>query len=291
MTGDAYVGARSTADLGRRHPDRFGGRVALVTGAAAGIGRAVSVLLAAQGAAVVVADVDAGGAHAVADEVTAAGGTASAVVVDLADRPRRAALVPDVLATWGRLDVLVNSAAWLGDRVPGLELAGEDWDRVLETNLTAPAFLSVAAAADMARRGNGAIVNLASLQERLPMATHTAYVSSKGGLAALTRSLAVELAPHGVRVNAVVPAVIDSPSMTATLEQAGVEGVRAPTLLRRYGRPEEVADAVAFLASDEASYITATLLHVDGGRAVSRHPDELGSISEHLADQREGGGP
>lgn len=263
---------------GRGH-DGLAGKVALVTGAARGIGRAIALRLATEGAAVAVADIDEAGARSVAEEITAQGGRARADAVDLADPDQRDALVGHVVGVWGRVDVLVNNAAYLGERLPLAEVSAGDWARVLDTNLTAPAFLSRDAARDMARRGQGVIVNLTSLHEQLPILTHVPYAASKGGLAALTRVLAVELAPYGVRVNAVTPAVIDTPGAAAAAGTAAAGGgarERLPaTLLRRSGAPEDVAGAVAYLTSDDAAYVTGEVLRVDGGRSHSRHPDPL----------------
>ena len=251
---------------------RFAGRVAAVTGAASGIGRALALRLAAEGARVAVIDRDAEGAKRVAAEIGAGGGQARDEVVDLAVRSERDALLPRVIAAWGRVDLLVNNAATLGAQVSALELDADDWEAVLTTNLTAPAFLSRDAARDMATRGAGCIINVASLHERLPVPSHVAYGTSKGGVTALTRTLAVDLAPHGIRVNAVLPAMVASPGLRAALDNTTAP---TPTLLRRLGMPEEVASAICYLASDEAGYVTGAVWSVDGGRGISRLPDPL----------------
>lgn len=256
------------------HEGRFAGQVAVVTGAAGGIGRGIALRLAAEGATVAVVDRDAERTAAVVDEI---GGTATGMPVDLADAAARAQVVPQVVAQHGRVDVLVNNAATLGARLPLSELDEDDWSTVVDTNLTATAFLCRDAARDMLPRGAGAIVNLTSLQAQLPLPAHLAYVASKGGISALTRALAVELAHTGIRVNAVVPGMIGSPGLADEFADAGAAGgdVHVPNLVGRLGTPDEVAGVVAYLASSEAAYVTGALWQVDGGRSLSRMPDPL----------------
>ncbi|HVX44565.1 MAG TPA: SDR family NAD(P)-dependent oxidoreductase [Mycobacteriales bacterium] len=248
------------------------GRIALVTGAGGGIGAAIALHLAECGATTVIADRSSEGAEATAGRIRTAGGQAAIRVVDLSDRAARQEVIPSIVAEFGRIEILVNNAADHGARSSTFELAQDDWDRVIETNLSAPLFLIQAAARDMVQRGAGAIVNIAAIQAQLPVPTYVAYGASKGGLISLTKVLASELSPHGIRVNAVAPGLIDTSSFQTSI---GGNPVPVPALLRRSGRPEELAAAVGFLASDAASYITGTLLTVDGGRVISRLPDPV----------------
>ncbi len=264
-------------------------RVALVTGAGRGIGRAVVTRLVAEGVAVVATDVDGDGLAVTSSLVERYGAKLTTSVVDLADRAARSDLVPFALRTYGRLDILVNNAAYHGRRVGALEFDDDDWDRVIEVNLSAPAAIARAAGQVMVDQGGGAMVNLGAIQSDLPLPTYLPYAASKGGVAALTRALAAELSPYGVRVNAVIPGTIDTESFRDTLApgttdpESGGPGradpprqadlPRVASLLPRPGTASEVASAVAFLAGDDASYVTGALLHVDGGRSLSRLPD------------------
>lgn len=252
-------------------------RVALVTGAGTGIGRATARRLAADGATVVVSDVDIPGAE---ETAAAIGGAASVLGADLADPAQADALVPEVLAAHGRLDVLVNNAAWIGTRVAFLDLDRAEWDRIMAVNLAATAFLSQAAARHMVARGSGAIVNICAIQRLMPVPTYAAYAASKGGIAALTRALAVELSPRGVRVNGIDAGVVGTETFTGELAAAGQpgggDGGPVPTLLGRRGRPDEIAALVAYLAGAESSFLTGTMVTADGGRTLSRLPDAYG---------------
>jgi len=244
--------------------------VALVTGAARGIGRAIAEALVRDGCAVTAADLD-GPALRELSEILGPERYRTEVV-DLCDRQAREGLVDRTVAAWGRLDVLVNNAAHLGRRESVRRLDTEDWDRVLETNLAATVMLARDAAGVMT--AGGSIVNVSSIQEHSPLAQHAAYAISKGGVSAATRALAVEFGPAGIRVNTIVPGVIETPGMAEMRTDAGVGvGRSSPSLLRRPGRPAEVAEAAAFLASDAASFVTGSSLRVDGGRLLSRRPD------------------
>jgi 3-oxoacyl-[acyl-carrier protein] reductase len=238
------------------------GRVALVTGASRGIGRAAARALAARGASVVAS---ARGDHAdsVATEIRAAGGRAEARALDVTEPAAIEAVVADVVSQYGRLDILVNNAGITRDQLL-LRLKRDDWDAVLDTNLTAAAMLTRAVLKPMIKQRSGRIISLTSVVGQAGNAGQANYAAAKAGLIGFTKAVALEVASRGITVNAVAPGVIDT-DMTRALSQDAQAAWAGRIPLRRLGTPEDVAEAVVFLASDEASYITGHVLAVNGG--------------------------
>jgi 3-oxoacyl-[acyl-carrier protein] reductase len=244
------------------------GRVALVTGASRGIGKAIAARLAGLGANIAVNDVE--GARA-AGESTAheLRGTGVEVVFVAADVSRSedvAGMVAEVERLLGPVDILVNNAGITRDGL-FVRMEESDWDAVMAVNLKGAFLTSKAVARGMMKRRRGAIVNLSSVVALRGNAGQANYAAAKAGLVGLTKSLARELAPRNIRVNAVAPGYIQT-SMTEALSEAAREAIHGATPLDRIGMPEDVADAVAFLAGDGASFITGVVLPVDGGLGI-----------------------
>lgn len=245
----------------------FQGRVALVTGGASGIGRATCLALAGRGARVAVADINVEGAQQVVGEVGRQGGEARAVRMDVSDRAQVAAAVQEVLERFGQVDVLVNAAGW--DRiVPFLESTEDLWDRVIAINFRGVLNTCHVVLPHMVQRGSGVVVNIASDAGRVGSSGETVYSGAKGAVIAFSKALAREVARHNIRVNVVAPGITDTPLLQQII-QAGneklIDAIVRSTPLRRMARPEEVAEAVVFLASDRASFITGQTLSVSGG--------------------------
>jgi NAD(P)-dependent dehydrogenase (short-subunit alcohol dehydrogenase family) len=243
------------------------GRSALVTGGGSGIGRAVALLLAANGAAVLVADRNREAAETVAGEIEGAGGTAAAFAGDVT----KAEDVDRMVAAAGELGPLrigVNNAGIGGDSAPVGEYSEASWRSVLDVNLHA-VFLCVKAEVNaMLAAGGGSIVNMASVLASVGIANSVAYVTAKHGLLGLTKNAALEYGQQGIRVNAVGPGFITTPLLGANLDEATQSFLAGRHAMGRLGTPEEVAAVVAFLASDAASFITGSYHLVDGGYAA-----------------------
>jgi 3-oxoacyl-[acyl-carrier protein] reductase len=238
-------------------------RVALVTGASQGIGRATALTLAAAGARVAVAARNAAKLDAVAHEITQAGGAALAVPMDVANVDEIKAGVRRAHEHFGHLDILVNNAAITRDGL-AVRMKAEDWDEVLRVNLTAAHVAIQQALAVMMRQRFGRIINVASVVAETGNAGQANYVAAKAGLIGLTKAIAVEMASRNITVNAVAPGFIVS-AMTDSLPEKMKEELLQRIPLRRMGQDAEVAAAIVFLASDEAAYITGHVLDINGG--------------------------
>jgi 3-oxoacyl-[acyl-carrier protein] reductase len=240
------------------------GRVALVTGASRGIGRAIAVDLARNGAQVAACSRDAEQTAETARRCEAVGGGADVFLVDLRSPNEAQQLVDSVVERFGRLDILVNNAGIARD-AGGLSETLEGWSEVLATNLTAPFLLARRAADHLAAHGHGTIVNVGSVMGLVAMRDLTAYAAAKAGLHHLTRQLALDLGPAGVRVNCVAPGFVRTPMFESGHSEERKAHIASLHPLGHVGTPEEVAHAVTYLASDRASFVTGACLVVDGG--------------------------
>jgi 3-oxoacyl-[acyl-carrier protein] reductase len=252
---------------------RFDRKSVIVTGAASGFGEAIATRFAAEGAKVVVADVDAAGGNRVAGAIKAAGGQAVFVRTDVSKAADVKAMIDAAVAQFGGLDILVNNAGFSHRMMPLWELPEEDYERVFSVN-TKGVYLGAKYAVPVLRqRGGGVIVNTASIGAVAPRPGVTAYNATKGAVVTMTRGLAMEVAPFHIRVNAVNPVAADTQfvkgalgmdSMPEPIRQTVVQGIP----LGRLAEPRDVAAAVLFLASDDAEFLTGVCLNVDGGRSI-----------------------
>ena len=249
---------------------RLQDRVAVITGGGKGIGRAIARRFAAEGANVIIAQRDPETLERTAREIRGAGGTALAVPTDVSSEAACEALIRRALDEHGHLNILVNNAAIASPRkAPFPDMSTEVWRQTLDVNLYGMFYCGRAAARSMVAARYGRIVNVLAIQAWVPLPENAPYAASKGGGMSLTRSMAIDLAPHGVIVNAIAP----GPVYVAADDVPGDVDASAATLVRRAGRPEEVAALAVFLASEECTFVVGQTVVCDGGRLLSRRGD------------------
>lgn len=245
------------------------GKVAIVTGAAMGMGLATAKLFAEAKAKVVVADFNEEKGQAAVAEIEAAGGTAYFVKVDISKSEQVQNLVAKTVEKFGRLDVAVNNAALTPDNAPAAEFDEAYWDRLISVDLTGTALCMKYELQQMIKQGEGgSIINISSVSGFRPQPNNIAYVAAKHGVVGMTKVAALENGPQNIRVNTVAPGAIDTPMLRGSLEETGqTEEEFAPqlSLLGRFGQPIEIAQASLWLASDQSSYVTGTTIHADAG--------------------------
>jgi NAD(P)-dependent dehydrogenase (short-subunit alcohol dehydrogenase family) len=260
---------------------RLAGKVAIVTGGGSGIGRAVARRFAAEGAAVAVADIAVDAAKAVAAEIQADGGSAFGMGVDVRDAEQVEALVDRAVLELGGVDVLMTAAGVLGFGSV-VETEPDAWDRVIGVNLTGTYLCTRAVIPRMVERGGGSIITVSSSTGAHDAAPGTAaYIASKGGVAMLTKAISVDHARQGIRANAIAPGPTDTPMLASVMTPEELRAFGEAMPIGRLARPEELAAAALFLASDEASYVTGAIFAVDGGQTakVGMTLDDLGTVA------------
>jgi len=244
------------------------GKVAIITGAKQGMGRTHALTLARAGAKVVLADISQEGCQLVADEIKKEKGEALAVKCDVGQKAEVDNLIQQALKTFGKIDILVNNAGICPFK-PFLDMTEDEFKKVIDINLKGYFLCAQACAREMAKQKSGTIVNIASIamgQVGVGFQGLTHYCASKGGIVAMAEAMSLELAPLGIRVNTISPGAIDTP-MVASVKQdmKNLESMLAGVPLKRMGKPEEISNAVLFLASDESSYMTGSVVVIDGG--------------------------
>ncbi|MCC7486158.1 MAG: glucose 1-dehydrogenase [Burkholderiales bacterium] len=249
-------------------PRRFAGKVAIVTGAGNGIGVPLATRLAAEGAAVVLADKDLAAAEKVCADIVAGGGRAAACRVDICVPQQVEAMTAFCRERFGPAHIMMNNAG-IGGQRHFLETPLETLQKLLSTNLVGTFLCAQAAARDMAGLGGGAIVNFSSHSGLLGSSGRAAYAASKSGIIGMTRVMAVDLAAHGIRVNAVAPGTVATPRIRASHNDERREAWLKAIPMARYGEPHEIAAAAIFLASEDAAYVTGQTIAVDGGFTIA----------------------
>ena len=247
---------------------RLKDKVALITGAGSGIGKAIAVRFAAEGAKVVV-NYHAGGKHSgvdVAKEIEKTKGTAIAIAAEVYERAGVEAMIQETVAKFGRLDILVNNAG-IEIKKPFLEVDDADWNKVLSVNLYGAFVVTQIAARQMVKQGNGGkLIFISSVHEDIPFPEYTSYCASKGALRMMMRNLAMELAPHKINANNIAPGAITTPINQSVIDDpVAIKAALEEIPWGRFGKPEEVAAVAVFLASSESDYVTGSTYYVDGG--------------------------
>ncbi|SDD31362.1 NAD(P)-dependent dehydrogenase, short-chain alcohol dehydrogenase family [Paenibacillus sp. UNCCL117] len=249
---------------------RLAGKIALITGAGSGIGRSSALRFAQEGASIVIADLDEAKGQETAEEIRQAGGSAIFIQANVTDPESVQALVAGAIAEYGRIDVLFNNAGISG--VGALhEVEPEVWDRVINVNIRGTFLPSKYVLPHMMEQGSGSIINMSSCIAEIGLAQRASYAATKGAVLALTKSMQVDYAPYGIRVNALLPGTILTPFVENYLKQSyadpeeGLAGIKRRQLSGDLGRPEDVAQAAVFLASDESKFMMGSPLYIDGG--------------------------
>ncbi|MBT5139684.1 MAG: SDR family oxidoreductase [Acidimicrobiaceae bacterium] len=265
------------------HPD-LAGKVVIVTGAGKGIGEAIAARFGSVGSSVVVNDVDAASAEAVAQSINAAGGTAIAAIADVSDSAQVDTMFEATLAAFGTVDVMVNNAGIVSPMLHFFDADEKWWRRIIDVNLTGHFLCNHRAARIMAKKGGGSIINMSSGGATRAHRSFTAYDASKGGIEALTRAMALDLGPYNIRVNALMPGSIDTAGMDT--EARAYRGVNIPA--GRIGDPFDMTGPALFLASNDSSYVTGDVIKVDGGMLAQQrsatvdivHPDTFPAVED-----------
>ena len=243
-------------------------KVAIITGARRGMGRTHALALSKAEAKVVVSDISLEDCEKVVDEIEKAGGEALAIKCDISNKKEVDEMVEKTIAKWGKIDILVNNAG-IAQFVPFLEMSEQDWDKTLDINLKGYFLCAQACAKEMSKQKSGVIVNIASVamgQQGVGFPNIVHYCASKGGIAGMTEAMALELAPHNIRVNTISPGMIETPMIDSIKsDPKAMQGLLARVPMRRVGKPEEVSNLVLFLASDTSSYMTGSVVVIDGG--------------------------
>ena len=241
------------------------GKVAVITGAAKGMGKAHALKLSGAGAKVVLTDIDVAGCQLVADEIKKNRGESIIVKCDTSRKADINNVVAESLKKFGKIDILVNNAG-IFPFEPFLQMSEANFEKVIDINLKGYFLMSQACAKEMVKQKSGSIINIASVAAVMGFAGLAHYCASKGGVVAMSKAIALELAPLGIRINNIAPGAINTPGASSTaMDEKAREAMLAPIPMHRQGKAEEIANAVLFLASDESSYMTGSTITVDGG--------------------------